>query len=94
LYAARSESGEVVGTIGHRQQGEAAMIFALSVRSDHRRRHVAAALLATAMRSATDDGATMLHGLSCDATRRLAAHHGFQRAGGWLYLFRNEASDT
>ena len=89
LYVARSESGEVIGTIGHRQQGDAAMIFGLSVRSDHRRRHVASALLATAVRSAADDGAAMLHGLSCNATRRLAAGHGFARVGGWLYLLRD-----
>lgn len=94
LYVARSESGEVIGTIAHRQQGDAAMIFGLSVRSDHRRRQVASALLATAVRSAADDGAAMLHGLTCDATRRLAERHGFTRAGGWLYLLRNDASEV
>lgn len=88
LFVARSESGEVIGTIGHRRQDDAAMIFALSVRTDQRRRNVASALLATAMRSAVDDGATLLHGLSCDATRRLAARHGFQRVGSWRYLLR------
>jgi ribosomal protein S18 acetylase RimI-like enzyme len=94
LFLARSESGEVIGTIGHRQQDDAAMMFALSVRSDHRRRHLASALLATAMRSAADDGATMLHGMSCDATRRLAARHGFERVGSWLYLLRRQSVDA
>ena len=91
LFVARTQAGEVIGTIGHRQQGDAAMMFGLSVRTDHRRRHVASALLATAMRSAAEDGAQLVHGLSCDTTRRLAEEHGFRRAGGWLYLLRRAA---
>jgi hypothetical protein len=94
LFVARSASGEVIGTIGHRQQGDAAMIFALSVRGDHRQRHIASDLLATAMRSAADDGATLLHGLTSDATRRLAARQGFERVGSWLYLLRNSSVDA
>jgi ribosomal protein S18 acetylase RimI-like enzyme len=92
LFVGRSESGEVIGTIAHRQQGDAAMIFALSVRSDYRRRQVGSALLATAMRSAADDRATMLHGLTCDATRRLAGRQGFERVGSWLHLLRQPST--
>jgi GNAT superfamily N-acetyltransferase len=94
LFLARSESREVIGTIAHRQQGDAAMMFALSVRSDLRRRNIASALLATAMRSAAEDGATLLHGMTCDATRRLAARNGFERVGTWLYLLRREGVDA
>jgi predicted N-acetyltransferase YhbS len=94
LFVARSESGEVIGTIAHRRQGnDAAMLFALSVRSDHRRRGVASDLLTAAMRSAVADGATILHGLSCAATRRVAASHGFERVGSWLYLLRRPVTD-
>jgi N-acetylglutamate synthase-like GNAT family acetyltransferase len=93
LFVARSASGEVIGTIGHRQQGDAAMIFGLSVRGDHRHRGIASALLATAMRSAADDGATLLHGLTSDSTRRLAAQYGFERVGSWLYLLRKASID-
>jgi predicted N-acetyltransferase YhbS len=88
LFVARSASGEVIGTVGQRRQADSAMIFGLSVRSDQRQQHVASALLATAMRSAVDDGATLLHGLSCEATHRIAARHGFQQVGRWLYLLR------
>jgi N-acetylglutamate synthase-like GNAT family acetyltransferase len=88
LFVARSSSGEVIGTIGQRRQADSAMIFGLSVRSDQRQRHVASALLATAMHSAVDDGATLLHGLSCDATHGIAARHGFERVGRWLHLLR------
>jgi len=93
LFLARSESGEVIGTIAERRQADdAAMLFALSVRSDHRRQGVASDLLTVAMRSAVADGATMLHGLSCAATRRLVASHGFERVGSWLYLLRRPAT--
>jgi predicted N-acetyltransferase YhbS len=93
LFVARSETGEVIGTIAHRRQGNAAMVFAMSVRTDHRRRGVASDLLTAAMRSAVADGATLLHGLSCAATRRVAASHGFERVGSWLYLLRRPVTD-
>lgn len=88
LFVARCDSGEVIGTVGHRLQADAAMLFALSVRSDQRRREVGTALLSAAMRSAIDDGATLLHGLTCEPTRGVADRLGFQRVGGWRYLVR------
>jgi predicted N-acetyltransferase YhbS len=94
MFVARTDAGEVIGTVGHRRQVDAAMLFGLSVRSDQRRREVGSALLSAAMHSAVNDGAALLHGLTCDPTRNIAERLGFRRVGGWRYLVREPSHAT
>jgi GNAT superfamily N-acetyltransferase len=90
LLLAKSSAGELLGTVAYRRQGEAAMIFALTVNSEHRRRGLATTLVSAAISAASDNGARFVHGLTNRASTPTARALGGRPVGRWAHLLRCE----
>jgi GNAT superfamily N-acetyltransferase len=94
LLLAKAATGELLGTVAYRRQNAAAMIFALTVNSEHRGRGLATALVTAAIAAAFDNGAEFAHGLTNDRSTPTARSLGAQPIGAWTHLRRSEPEIT
>ena len=88
MFGARDGGRRLVGVAAVRRQVRSAMGFGLAVDSGWRTTGLATALVAAAVRQATDSGTEFVHALAGERSSRRLADCGFAAVGTWLRMVR------